>query len=37
VPEALLTGRVLDDAVERDVLGDHELPIWVLVSLALFL
>src|SRR6202011_4283314 len=25
VPEALLTGRVLDDSVERDVLADHDL------------
>jgi hypothetical protein len=24
-PEALLTGRVLDDSVERDVLADHDL------------
>src|SRR5437588_4853209 len=25
VPEALVTGRVLDDSVERDVLADHDL------------
>jgi hypothetical protein len=25
VPEALLTGRVLDDSVERDVLANHDL------------
>src|SRR5262249_21682613 len=34
-PEALRTGRVLDDSVERDVLADDDLPIQVLLSLAL--
>src|SRR5262249_51739890 len=39
VPEAFVTGRVLDDSVERDVLAHHDLshvgsPLWLLLSAA---
>src|SRR6266567_7523228 len=34
VPEALFTGRVLDDSVERDVLADDDLSHFALLSMA---